>query len=61
MRHIGSESVTDLKDMALDDLDALCQALEEVVRGGQATLEDFGRLALAQQEVARRRTTTTLE
>ncbi len=56
MRHNGSESGTDIEEIDLDELDAFCRELDELVREGQATLEDFGRLALAHQELARRRT-----
>jgi len=40
--------------MACDELVALGEALDRRVRGGTATLEDFGALARTQRELARR-------
>ncbi len=43
-----------IEEIDVDELTALCAALDAAVRGGAATLEDFGRLAQARQELARR-------
>ena len=40
--------------MGSDELLALGEALDRRVRGGTATLEDFGALARTQRELARR-------
>lgn len=44
----------ELGAMGCDELLALGEALDRRVRGGTATLEDFGALARTQRELARR-------
>lgn len=43
-----------LEAMEHGELIEFCQALDRRVRGGKATLEDFGKLARAHQELSRR-------
>lgn len=48
------DTVPVLEAMGRDELLAFSEALDQRVRGGTATLEDFGELARARLELARR-------
>lgn len=54
MRQVAEDGRAVIEELDLDALKFLCSVLEDKVLGGAATLEDYGRLALAQQELAKR-------